>query len=55
MLVAGKLAYETVMAAGMTSELSSQSGMSLVGVKKFVSDADASKGCHYLMDYKYID
>ena len=55
MLVAGKLAYETVMAAGMTSELSSQTGMSLVGVKKFVSDADASKGCHYLMDYKYID
>ena len=55
MLVAGKLAYETVMAAGGTSELSSQTGMSLVGVKKFVSDADASKGCHYLMDYKYID
>jgi hypothetical protein len=55
MLVATKIAYETVVAASSTPDLKSSGGMSLTGPVKFVSDADASKGCHYLMDYKYIE
>ena len=55
MMVATKIAYETVVAASTTSELKPLSGMSLLEPVKFVSDAEASKGCHYLMDYKYVE
>ena len=55
MLVAAKIAYETVVAASSASELKASDGLSLAGPVKFVSDAEASKGCHYLMDYKYIE
>ncbi len=55
MLVAAKLAFETVVSASSTSELAARNGLSLADSDKFVSDADATKGCHYLMDYKYID
>lgn len=55
LLVAAKLAFETVVAASSTNELAARSGLSLADTDKFVSDADASKGCHYLMDYKYLD
>lgn len=55
MLVATKLAYETVVGASTTTELSARSSLSLAEAPKFVSDADADKGCHYMMDYEYID
>jgi hypothetical protein len=53
MLVASKLAYETVVAAANSSELKSRVGLSLTSEDKFVSDSDAEKGCHSLMDYQY--
>jgi hypothetical protein len=56
MLVAGKLALETVVAASEAPELTRSAGLGLVALQeKFVSDAEAAKGCHYLADYKYID
>lgn len=55
MLAASKLALETVVAAGSAPELTRPTGLSLAGEVKFVSDEEAAKGCHYLMDYKYID
>jgi hypothetical protein len=56
MLVATKIALETVVAASGAPELSQTSGLNLAEApKKFLSDAEATKGCHYLMDYQYID
>ncbi len=56
MLVASKIALETVVAAGSAPELSRPTGMSLAdSTSKYVSDEEAAKGCHYLMDYKYLD
>lgn len=56
MLVASKIAFETVVAAGSAPELTRPVGMSLAESQtKYVSDEEAAKGCHYLMDYKYVD
>jgi hypothetical protein len=56
MLAASKIALETVVAAGSAPELSRPNGFNLSDpALKYVSDAEAAKGCHYLTDYKYVD